>query len=71
MAHFSGFNCMHLGQHMSPMMLHALHQHEQIFHMAFGIILKHYSQGLKPIGSTLSLSSQPSIPQSLTHSVEA
>jgi hypothetical protein len=36
------------------------------FHMAFGIILKYYSQGLKPLGSTLSLSFQPSSPQSLT-----
>ena len=34
--------------------------------MAFGIILKYYSQGLKPLGSTLSLSFQPSSPQSLT-----
>jgi hypothetical protein len=80
MAHFSGFNCMRLGRHMSPMMLHALHQAcvplqelrtKQIFHMAFGIILKYYSQGLKPLGSTLSLSFPPSSPQSLTHSVEA
>jgi hypothetical protein len=44
---------------------------KHIFHMAFGIILKYYSQGLKPLGSTLSLSFQPSSPQSLTHSVEA
>jgi hypothetical protein len=44
---------------------------KHIFHMDFGIILKYYSQGLKPLGSTLSLSFQPSSPQSLTHSVEA
>jgi hypothetical protein len=42
------------------------------FTWLFGIILKkYYSQRLKPLGSTLSLSSQPSSPQSLTHSVEA
>ena len=37
--------------------------------MAFGIILKYYSQGLKPLGSTLSLSFQPSSPQSLTQAL--
>jgi hypothetical protein len=32
------------------------------FTWIFGIILKYYSQGLKPLGSTLSLSFQPSSP---------
>jgi hypothetical protein len=60
---FSGLNLMHLGRHVvPPEELRTKHR----FHMAFGIILKYYSQGLKPLGSTLSLSFQPSNPQSLT-----
>jgi hypothetical protein len=39
---------------------------KHIFPMAFGIILKYYAQGLKLLGSTLSLFFQPSNPQFLT-----
>ena len=65
-----GLNCMCLGQHMSPMKLHALHQVCIPFFQEitikiylshhFGIIINYYSQGLNPLSlSPLSNHSSP------------